>query len=193
MGKPGPGYTFLLPWICIWVLTLAPVFTLAGELPAVGTELPEFQLETPKSEEEQAYLGIKGSPSFSITQLKGELVLIEIIGVYCPRCHRQHPLFNKLFYRIKKNTEMYNKTKMIGIAVGANPIEVAYLKKEYRIPYPVIVDPNFEVHKVLGEPRTPFTMLVTKEKKVVLAHLGVIEDMDSFFLQIKAFLQQGLR
>lgn len=187
MNKRRPRYTFLL-WVCMWVLPLPPVFALAGELPAVGTELPEFQLETPKSEEERAYLGIKANPSFSITQLKAELVLIEIIGVYCPRCHRQHPLFNKLFYRIKKNTEMYNQTKMIGVAVGANPIEVAYLKKEYRIPYPVIVDPNFEVHKVLGEPRTPFTMLVTKEKKVVFAHLGVIEDMDKFFLQIKAFL-----
>lgn len=188
MHKPIPRNTFLVLWICIWVLTLCPKFARAGDLPAVGSDLPEFQLETPKSEEERAYLGIRANPSFSIAQLKGELVLIEIIGVYCPRCHRQHPLFNKLFFRIKKNTEMYDKTKMMGIAVGANPIEVAYLKKEYRIPYPVIVDPNFQVHKVLGEPRTPFTMLVSKEKKVVFAHLGVIEDIDRFFLQIKAFL-----
>jgi len=176
-------------WICIGVLNLNSALTLAGAPPAVGTDLPEFQLETPKSEEERAYLDLEANPSFSINQLKGELVLIEIIGVYCPRCHRQHPLFNKLFYRIKKNTEMHNKIKMIGIAVGANPIEVAYLKKEYRIPYPVIVDPNFEVHKLLGEPRTPFTMLVTKEKKVVFAHLGIIEDIDSLFLQIKGFLR----
>ena len=189
MDKRGLGYKFLMLWICIGVLNLNSVFALAANPPAVGTDLPEFQLETPKSEEERAYLGLKANPSFSITQLKGELVLIEIIGVYCPRCHRQHPLFNKLFYRIKKNTEMFDKIKMLGIAVGANPVEVDYLKKEYRIPYPVIVDPEFDIHKVLGEPRTPFTMLVTKEKKVVFTHLGVIEDIDSFFLQMKALLQ----
>jgi hypothetical protein len=99
------------------------------------------------------------------------------------------PYFNKLFYRIKKVPEIYQKTKMLAIAVGASLLEVEYFKKEHRIPYPVIKDPKFEIHKLLGEPRTPFIMLVTREKKVMFAHFGVIKEIDKLFLKIKKLVQ----
>ena len=134
-------------------------------------------------------MGIGTAETFSINQLNCQLVLIEIVGVYCPQCHIQMPLFNKLFYRIKRDADMCKKSKMLAIAVGANPIEVAYFKKEHQIPYPVIKDPEFEIHKQLGEPRTPFIMLVSRDKKVLFIHLGVIKDLDRFFLQIKGFAQ----
>ena len=84
---------------------------------------------------------------------------------------------------------MHKKTKILAVAVGTNPIETAYFKKENKIPYPVIKDPKFEIYKLLGEPRTPFIMLVSRDKKVVFAHLGIIKDIDKFFLQIKNFVQ----
>ncbi|MEE8479643.1 MAG: TlpA disulfide reductase family protein [Desulfobacterales bacterium] len=158
-------------------------------IPEANSYLPEFQLEAPLLERERIYLGIGSEKLFSIDQLNCELVLIKIVGVYCPKCHIQMPYFNKLFYRIKKVPGIYQKTKMLAIAVGANPLEVEYFKKEHRIPYPVIKDPKFEIHKLLGEPRTPFIMLVTREKRVIFAHLGIIKEIDKLFLKIRKLVQ----
>jgi len=176
-------------WIYILVLGFRPIPAIPGSIPAAGSYLPEFQLEAPSSEKQRAYLGLGALKTFSINQPNCNLILIEIVGVYCPQCHIQMPLFNKLYYRIRRDADMYKKTKMLAIAVGANPVELAYFKKEHNIPYPVIKDPKFEIHKLLGEPRTPFIMLVSRDKKVVYVHLGIIKDIDKFFLQIKEFLQ----
>jgi len=176
-------------WIYVLILGLLPISALSGSIPVAGSYLPEFQLEAPSSQKDRAYLGIEGVEPFFVNQLNCQLIMIEIVGVYCPQCHIQMPLFNKLFYRIKRDADMYKKTRMLAIVVGANPTETAYFKKENRIPYPVIKDPKFEIHKLLGEPRTPFIMLVSKDKKVLFAHLGIIKDIDKFFQQIKKFLQ----
>jgi len=185
---PPRGMIFPL-WVLVSILMFHPIPALSGGLPAPGTYLIAFQLETPSSEKERTYLGIGAAEDFSIDQLNCELIMIEIVGVYCPQCHIQMPLFNKLFYRIKRDADINEKTKMLAVAVGANPIELAYFKKKYNIPYPVIKDPNFEIHKLLGEPRTPFIMLVSRDKEILFAHLGIIRDIDTFFLKIKEFLK----
>ncbi len=180
---------FSLPVILL-ILFFCSVSAYSGTLPAVGSSLPEFKLEIPASEQERSYLGISGDEKyFSVDQLKYKLILVEVLGVYCPKCHIQHPLFNKLFHRIRKDPDMNKKIKIIGIAAGANPMEIEYLKKQYRIPYPVFTDPKFEIHKILGEPRTPFTMLVTENKNIVFARLGIIKDIDNFFLKMKKMVQ----
>ena len=155
--------------------------------PAAGTLLPQFRLRPPDSKEERSYLGITGNDPFSIDQISAKIIMVEIIGVYCPHCHVQAPSFRKLYYRIKKDSELSKRVKMLAIAVGATPMEVAYLKKASRIPYPVLRDPKFKVHKLLGNPRTPFTFLVNKKGKILFEHLGVIGDIDKFLVQIKKF------
>lgn len=163
---------------------LSPAFS--GDLPSKGAFLPDFQLEAPASEQERRYLGIGPSPSFSIGQVEGRLFMVEIVGVYCPQCHIQFPRFNNLYHRIMKDPELKGKVKVFAVAVGANPTEIAYLKKESHIPYPVLQDPAFKIHKLLGEPRTPFTMLVNKNREVLFAHLGTMEDMDALYLKIRS-------
>lgn len=154
-------------------------------LPTVGSTLPPFRLDSPDAKEERKYLGIKPGDIFSLGQVNSPFLLIEIIGVYCPVCHAQAPLFNQLFLRIQKEPALANKVKMMAIAVGATPMEVSYLKKEFRISFPIIKDPNFVIHKILGEPKTPLTMMVTRDGKVLFVHPGAVEDLEGFLLRIK--------
>ena len=75
---------------------------------------------------------------------------------------------------------------MLAIAAGGSTTELGYVKQEFPIPFPIIRDTQYEIHKLLGEPRTPFTLLIDRKGKVLFAHLGVIEDMESFFNKIAA-------
>jgi hypothetical protein len=69
-------------------------------------------------------------------------------------------------------------------------MEAAYLVRDTRIPYPIITDESFVVHKQLGEPRTPFNLVTTREGAVLWDHLGIIKDMDAFYTTLKSLAGQ---
>ncbi|MCU0579689.1 MAG: redoxin domain-containing protein, partial [Desulfobacterota bacterium] len=123
-------------------------------LPAAGGTLPKLSLETPPDEPDKKYLGLGRGGRFSLQQVDGHLLLLEIIGVYCPQCHKQAPGFNRLFQRIQKDPRLKAKVKFLAVAAGGTATEIAYLRREFSIPFPVISDARFEIHKQLGEPRT---------------------------------------
>jgi peroxiredoxin len=178
-------------WIGLAALLLGWVQPLAAKdknVPFVGATLPKLALEAPAEDADKRYLGIAKGGKFSLQQVEGPLILLEIIGVYCPQCHKQAPGFNRLFQRIQKDPRLKAKVKFLAVAAGGTASEIAYLRREFAIPFPIVSDARFEIHKQLGEPRTPFTLLLDPQRKVVFAHLGVIEDLDSFFQKISTLV-----
>ncbi len=157
-------------------------FAFGGELPRKGDKLPAFEIQSPVSEKDRAYLGITKS-AFRLPDIRTELLLIEIIGVYCPVCYRQAPIFNTLYNRIEKSP-LKGKVKMLALAAGGNQAEIQYLNEQKQYRFPIAPDPSFDVHKLLGEPRTPFTLLLSPDGKVLYTHMGLIEDMDAFWKTI---------
>jgi peroxiredoxin len=153
-----------------------------GDLPQKGDKLPVFELQSPPSEKDKGYLGIK-KEVFRLPDIRTNLLLLEIIGVYCPVCYRQAPIFNNLYNRIEKSP-LKGKVKMLAIAAGGNQTEIQYLNDQKQYRFPIAPDPSFDVHKQLGEPRTPFTLLLSPEGKVLFTHMGLIEDLDAFWKTI---------
>ena len=54
----------------------------AANPPAEGGGLPEIVLSVPESSELQQYLGVTGKKTFTIPEIKAEVVLIEIFSMY---------------------------------------------------------------------------------------------------------------
>jgi AhpC/TSA family len=164
--------------IGFWSTSLATGPAWCAGIPKKGHTLPQFELQAPVSEKAREYLGIS-QPSFRLGDVPCRLLLVEVIGVYCPQCYRQAPLFNTLFNRIEKG-KLKGQVKMLAIAAGGNVTEIEYLYEQVQYNFPVTPDPQFEVHKLLGEPRTPFTLLVGPQGQVLHTHLGIVEDIDAF-------------
>lgn len=155
-----------------------------------GSQMPQMRLNGPFAPKDGQYLGVAPQQPFDLGDVKAELIVVEIIGVYCPQCHKQRPHINRLYHRVQKNAALADKIKFIGIAAGATPMEVSYLVKEANIPYPILTDEKFEIHKQLGEPRTPFNLVTTREGKVLWTHLGIIKDMNAFLSTLKKLAGQ---
>jgi peroxiredoxin len=160
----------------------------AAGLPAEGDRLPDFSMDSPGDPASAAELGVAADAPFSLAQLQSELVLLEVIGVYCPQCHRQLPGFNSLAAKLNR-AGLKGRVAMLGLAAGGTPQETAYLRAKGGYAYPVTPDPDYRVHKILGEPLTPYTLLVDKTGVVRFAHLGVIEDVDALFARIRDLLR----
>lgn len=173
----------IVPSITIFCLLLCfPMAAFPVGPPEKGTSLPSFQLAAPSLETDVSYLGLKGL-TFRPKDVNCQVLVIEIIGVYCSRCYQQAPLFNRLFARLNRKG-MGDKVKMLAIAAGGTANEIEHLRKTGSYEFPVVSDETYTVHKLMGEPRTPFTLLVDREGKVLFTHLGIIEDVDTFYQQI---------
>ncbi|MBM4324352.1 MAG: TlpA family protein disulfide reductase [Deltaproteobacteria bacterium] len=169
-----------------------------GETKPMGFAIPfpDLRFSQSLSKGEQTYLGISRKREFSFREIKGDLILVELISTYCINCQRQAPIFTELHSLIEKDPALKGKVKMLGIAAGNNPEEAGVFKQVYQIPYPILSDPKFNIHMALGGPRTPFTIWVRKDAQgkgvVVSTHLGLTESADHVLAETRAVLQYNL-
>jgi peroxiredoxin len=150
---------FLVAMTLLFSMLVFPALA-ANKPPEKGEVLPVMNLPIPKNPEERNYLGLSGSGSFKIPQIKAKVVIIEIFSMYCPYCQKDAPGVNELFRLIETNPDIKNKIKLIGIGAGNSSYEVEVFKKTYTVPFPLFPDKDFTIHKVCGEVRTPYFMVV---------------------------------
>ena len=75
------------------------------ELIGPGEPFPQVPMQVPAEPAERKYLGLSERGTFTLKEIKTDLVLVEIISVYCPSCQRQMPVYNKLFNLIENDRQ----------------------------------------------------------------------------------------
>jgi peroxiredoxin len=174
--------------VMILIVCFSPMSRAENLQPQAGQKMPPLILPVPGDPAGRAELGLDdGKTTFGLSDLKNDLVLLEVIGVYCPQCFIQAPEFNKLYARLNKG-KTQGRVAMFALAAGATDLEIEQLISSRQYRFPVVKDMVFEAHKLLGEPKTPFTIICRPDGTVLFTHLGIIEDIDTFYGQIKAFL-----
>jgi peroxiredoxin len=174
--------------ICLAVLNDAPV---AAEQSTIsGDVLASITLPVPQEQNAKTYLGLTGEGSFTISQIKAQVVIIEIFNMYCNNCQREAPRVNELYQAMGKDPNLKGKIKMIGIGVGNTPLEVEVFKKTYGVPFPLFPDEDYSIHKATGEVRTPYFIGVKinadKSLRVFYTKEGGFQDATQFLKQLVA-------
>ncbi|MDD5476156.1 MAG: TlpA disulfide reductase family protein [Syntrophales bacterium] len=175
----------------IVVLTSAILFLVAtaasaGETtkaPEVGQEFPNISLPFPEARAHRDYLGLQRGNSFGLSQVKAEVVIVEILSMYCPFCQAEAPKVNELYAMIENDEKLRGKVKIIGIAAGNTALETDLFRKKYDVPFPLFADGDFVLHKAFGEVRTPYFIgarIVGDRAMVFHSRLGAFDDPASF-------------
>ena len=123
--------------------------------PPAGSVLPEIKLPVPPRFEQREYLGIKEGEYFKISDVRADVVIIEVFSMYCPFCQKEAPNVNALQALIARRPDLNGKIKFIGIGAGNSTYEVNAFRDLYGITFPLVPDANFTLHKALGGTRTP--------------------------------------
>jgi thiol-disulfide isomerase/thioredoxin len=159
--------------------------TLVASVPPLKDEvLQKINLPIPKNPEEKSYLGLSGVGNFKIPQIKAKVVIVEVFSMYCPYCQKDAPRINEMYQVIENNPDLKNKIKIIGIGAGNSSFEVEVFKKTYSVPFPLLPDKDFSIHKLLGEVRTPYFVAIKINDdgthQIVHSQLGDFQGAEPF-------------
>ncbi len=193
-------FSLLLALLCC---SLILVVSASGKKSAKGTKFgdlfPRYTFPPSASSQDLAYLGISEGKSFTLGDIKADLIVLELINIYCTSCQKQAPIYNEVFALVESDPLMKGKVKWMGVGVGNNEREVESFRREKNIPFPIFPDIRFDFYQAIGGPggiRTPLTLLVRKDEKgrgiIVESHMGFLGGKKEIFEAIKAALQYDL-
>ncbi len=152
--------------------------------PSTGETFPDINLSMPEKASEKEYLGLTGKGIFKVSQIKAELVILEIFSMYCPYCQKEAPNVNELYQLVNKKAGLKDKIKIVGVGAGNNLFEVDVFRKQYSIQFPLFPDESFTVHKAVGEVRTPYFFVIKNNadgtNKLIYSKVGSIQDPNQF-------------
>ncbi len=155
--------------------------------------LAGMQLPIPENNAEKEYLGLSGKGTFSLSQVKARMLIVEVFSMYCPICQREAPIINDLHTLIEKDAVSKKDVKLIGIGMGNTPFEVEFYRKKFNVLFPLFADDGFELQKISKDSfRTP-TFLVTSigpgsTLRIIDIHIGPIKDIAEFLKDVKKLL-----
>ena len=92
--------------LLICLLCALPCYTVYGSQDQpflAGSQLPQFTLPAPDSQQTSSYLGLKTMDPYTISQIDAKLVFIEILDALCPHCQANAPVVNRLYQVIQKD------------------------------------------------------------------------------------------
>lgn len=158
---------------------------LAGETStSQGAALSALQFAAPESAQARRYLGVSGSGKFSLSQVPGDILILEMFSVYCPYCQEEAPRVNTLYRAILKRSGLKDKIELVGIGVGNTRQEVHLFKIRYKIPFALLADPQFSVDKILQGLMTPYFIVLKRNNNgsptVIYSKAGGFGDPDRF-------------
>jgi peroxiredoxin len=170
------------------LLVALPCYTVYGSQDRpflAGSQLPQFTLPAPDSQQTLSYLGLRTMDPYTISQIDAKLVLIEILNALCPHCQANAPVVNRLYHVIQKDAALAKDVKIIGICIGNDKTQIDAFKKGFKVPFPLFPDENLAIAQAVGVMETPTMVLVTHSGKVLTSHSGVIRDFDGLLKDLR--------
>ena len=178
--------------LAVCCLSLMEGFVCAETGPgSKGSLFPNVVLRSQLPEQDRAYLGISRKRSISLDDVHAKLIIVEVFNTYCVICLKNVPALNSIYSAIENDPRLKGTVKVVAVAVGNNLREVDAFRQEYKISYPVIEDPDFALHKALGNPKVPYTIIVAKKaglSLVIDTHQGVLDSAGGLLTKIRGLL-----
>lgn len=146
-----------------------------------GSTMPELTLVTPESKQHRDYLGLETQPgeTFKVSDIKTDLLIIELFSMYCPYCQKEAPLVNELYERTVEDDTSGLTIKMIGLGASNSQFEVEHFGETYDVLFPLFPDKDMSMYKALEGAGTPG--FVGYKLKGVDAPVNVLRNAGGFY------------
>ncbi|MEJ2544112.1 MAG: TlpA disulfide reductase family protein [Calditrichaceae bacterium] len=103
-------------------------------------------------------------------QLKGEkLTVLDFWATWCSPCVKAFPKLNEMYRKYQNKGVQF-----LGINIDSqkNNAKIKPFVKAYKIPYPILKDPNSQLASRLNVKNIPTLLIINSENEVVYRHQG---------------------
>lgn len=172
--------------VVTFFLTVCVVILVPQNTPQAAEMLPEITLTVPQNQQYREYLGLSRPPGeeFSLAEVDGDILLIELFSMYCPYCQAEAPRINEFHALARELAEEGIEIKMVGLGASNTQFEVEYFRDTYDIEFPLFPDKTLTMYKKLGGEGTPgfIGCLLEEGKKplIVLRQSGGFDNPEEF-------------
>lgn len=149
------------------VFTLLVLFCLfcAGKNNKQESSSADFTLKSLDNEE------------YTLSKLKGQVVIVDFWATWCPPCRREIPQL----------VEIYNKYKDNGLVILGITNEdrgtLETFRREYHINYPILLGSN-KVFQIFGVKAIPHTLFIDKKGKIRKTQIGFADEVVPVFVAL---------
>ncbi len=146
-------FHFWLRWAGMLVVALS--LTLPLQASDVSGPAPDFTLTS------------RDGQTVTLSDLKGQVVMINFWATWCGPCRQEMPLLEQLYSRY----ESLGFT-LLGVNVEEHSKDAAVFLKETPVTFPILFDPENGVSKLYDVSAMPSTVLVDRSGNVRFLHHG---------------------
>ena len=167
-----------------WKYVVASLLFLALSLTACGAEdPPEATGINVGSVAVDFTLEALDGTEVSLSQYRGDVVLINFWATWCPPCRAEIPDIEDA-YRARKDEGLV----VLGVSVEQSRAAVAPFVELAGMTYPVLLDELSQVYNTYRAPGLPMSILVDKNGVIQARHIGQLSKA-----QLDAYLNEALK
>ena len=126
--------------------------------PLIGRGAPDFALRT-----------IDGARTVRLSDLRGQVVVINFWASWCRDCRVEHPALTAAWERYRDQGAV-----VLGIAFQDRKEESAAFVREFRTDWPLLSDPDSKTALAYGVYGIPETFFVAPDGRVAYKHIGAV-------------------
>jgi len=125
----------------------------------------EVEFLKPDNQAVLDYLGLEtNGKTFTLSQIKTDVLVVEIFSMDCPHCQGQAPHMNDL-YNLIAQKGWAGKIKIIGFGMTNSDFGVRIYQKKFNVLFPLIADPDNKSHKVTGRVEIPAVCIFKRDRE----------------------------
>lgn len=148
-----------------YLILVGLLFMIAG----CGQDAPVTALEIGKPAPDFTISDTKGT-TWTLSQLRGQVVFVNLWATWCPPCVKEMPSMQKLFTSLPPD-----KFKMLAILYNDAPAMAENLAKKIGITFPILIDPQNMAARAYGITGVPETFIIDKNGILREKFIGPVE------------------
>lgn len=134
----------------------------------------EIELPPSLSQAEARYLGVERGGKARFSEIKSEVIILEVFNMYCYHCQKKAADMNEL-YRLIEKAGLGSRIKMLGVAMSNSEMEANIFRKKFNVAFPVFADPDNSLYRLLGRGETPYVNILKKDSSGKIEKAFAIE------------------
>jgi len=151
------------------LLAALPAFAVSSSTPA-----PDFTLAR------------RGGGSVSLSELRGQVVMINFWATWCGPCRQEMPLLDDIYRKYRKMG-----FTLLGVNVEPDAKAAEEWLKQTPVSFPILYDPDSKVSKLYKVAGMPSTVFIDRKGNVRVLHKGYKPgDENEYLDHIRALIRE---